>query len=187
LKQLYADVNALVTTVTKSGPVQQSLNELQSDAGSEPLRLLRMISTRWNAAFLVMRRVAMLSQQIPVACAMHGKRQNVDFDVLPHVVSMLAAVFESTQRLQADGATIQHCYLEIKNLIAALNSNTSPLRDEARMLAGLIEQRFAYFYKVGTGFDPVYLTACALEPDNFIYLTDTERRTAKSIIMKEVR
>jgi hypothetical protein len=30
LQQLFADVNALVTTVTKSGPVQQSLNDLQS-------------------------------------------------------------------------------------------------------------------------------------------------------------
>ena len=147
LTQLFADVNALVTTVTKSGPVQQTLNELQTNSGAEPLRMSRMVSTRWNAAYVVMRRVAVLAQHIPVACAMHNKKQNVDFDMLPHVVSMLAPVFSVRKHCKPTGH-IQDCYLAIKNVVSALNKNETPLRNEAQLLARLINERFSFFYKV---------------------------------------
>jgi hypothetical protein len=37
---LFVDVNRLDFTVAKSGPVMQSLDELQIATGAEPLRLL---------------------------------------------------------------------------------------------------------------------------------------------------
>lgn len=82
---------------------------------------------------------------------------------------------------------IQDCYLAIKNVVSALNKNETPLRNEAQLLARLINERFSFFYKVGTGFDPIYLVACALEPNYLHYLNEVEQRIAKSIIAKEVR
>jgi hypothetical protein len=163
----------------------QSLEELQANSGVEPLRLLRMAKTRWNSAYLVMRRVAELAPFIPMATAMNKKRQNVDFELLPHAVALLAPIYETTQRLQADGVTIQHCFLEIKDMVAGLNANTSPLQDGARTLALLISERFQYYYS-GVNFDPVYMIACALEPDYLRYMDDKEKRMAKGVIIQEV-
>jgi hypothetical protein len=77
----------------------QSLNELQIAASVEPLRLLRMSSTRWNAAFLVMRRASLLAHHIHVACAMNDKQTNVDFTLLPHAVALLSPVYKVTKRM----------------------------------------------------------------------------------------
>ena len=69
-----------------------------------------------------------------------------------------AVVCKCTQRLQADGVTIQHCYLEIKNLIAELNAICSPLQAAARTLACLLNARFDYYYNGHSAyFDPIYL------------------------------
>ena len=57
----------------------------------------------------------------------------------------------------------------------------------ARRAYWLIGDWFKYYYTFGVSFYPLYLTACACCPDNLIYLTDVEKRTAKSIIIKTGR
>jgi hypothetical protein len=185
LRELFDELNKLIKFIGKSGPAMQALEKLQQDAGEKPLRLLRMATTRWNAAFLVMRRAAQLARHIPVACAMTKKQQNINFDLLSHAAQLLEPIYQCTQRLQSDECTIQHVYLEMKNIIAVLTANESPMRNEAHTLARLIRERFAYIF-IGAHFEPVYLVACTLCPEYLGYLSDVEKRTAKSVIIKQV-
>jgi hypothetical protein len=92
---------------------------------------------------------------------MSKKQQNVDFSILPHAVRVLEPVYACTQRLQSDGCTIHHVYLEVKNVLAELRANDSPLRNEPHTLARLLSERFAYIYPRGTAFEPMYLVACS--------------------------
>lgn len=117
---LFKDVNEIIGKIHRSGPTMESLERLQKDDGKSPLKLLRMPSTRWNVSYLVFERAAKLNKYVPIACAEHNLRQDIDWQMLPHAVELLSSAFYATQRLQGDGVTLPACYLEVKNLIFEL-------------------------------------------------------------------
>ena len=62
----------------------------------------------------------------------------------------------------------------------------SPLQEDARLFGRLLDTRFAYYYE-GDTYDPTYLVASALSPETCQYLNEAEIRSAKRIILSEVK